>query len=198
MFTQELARHMPTVARAIRNHKWEQHQNGILLPKERCIVGGFYSYRVNGGDWSEPEHNLLPNEGLNFALDLIGNNTSPAAAYIALYGGAYTPIAGNTAAGFTATYTEITSGSEGYEESTRVLWDTSAAASQAVNNYAAPAEFTIITAGSLTVNGVALLTASAKGATTGKLVSASRFGAAKSFSDDDTFEVKYQIGMTSS
>lgn len=196
------------VAKAIREHRWEQHANGILLPRERCIVGGFYTTRTTPradrlrfglcGPWSAPDHNLVPNEGLNFILDLAGNNAAAAAAYIALYGGNYTPIAANTAAGFASTYTEITSGSEGYEESTRVLWDTGAATSQAVNNYSAPAEFTIITAGSLTVYGVALLTASAKGSTSGKLLSASKFGAAKTFADDDTFEVKYQLGLASS
>lgn len=198
MFTQELKRYLNEVARAVRNHKWVQHANGILIPNMNAIVGGHYSYRVNGGEWSAPEHNLLPTEGLNFALDLLGNNASAAAAYIALYANALTPIAAHTASGFTATYSEITSGSEGFSEATRVLWDTSAAASAAVNNYAAPSEFTIVTASTLTVNGVGLLTASAKGATTGVLVSASRFGATKTFNDTDVFEVKYQLGMTSS
>lgn len=197
-FTQELARFLPSVARAIRNHKWEQHLNGILLPRERCVIGGAYSYRLNGGDWSVPEPNLLPTEGLNFALDLLGNTGTPAAAYIALYANSTTPIAGHNAAGFTATYGEITSGSEGYTQSTRVVWTAAAAASAAVNNYASAAEFTIISASSLTVNGVALLTASAKGATTGKLISASKFASTKSFNDDDSFEVKYQLSMTSS
>ena len=198
MFDKELLGNLPEVQRAIKTHKWDQHENGILLPAAHVVIAGTYSYRVNGGAWSDPQSNLLPTEGLNFMLDLVGNNTAAAAAYIALYANALTPIATHTAATFTATYSEITSGSEGYSESTRVLWDTGAAATATVDNYSAAATFTIVTASSLTVNGVGLLTASAKGATTGALVSASRFGTTRTFANTDVFDVKYRISMTSS
>lgn len=198
MFTKELSRYISMVRSAIQNHRWEQHANGILLPRERVVVGGFYQTRINDGRWSEPDHNLLPTEGLNFTLDLLGNNIAAAAGYIALHANTTTPIAGHNAAGYTATYSEITSGSEGYSQSTRVLWDTSVAASAAVNNYAAPASYTIVTASTLTVNGAGLLTVSTKGGTTGALLSASKFAATRTLSNTDSFQVKYQIGMTSS
>lgn len=199
MKTQELSRHSGEIGSAIRGHKWEQHNNGILIPSANAVVGGQYAYRVNEGPWSEWEPNLLPTEGLIFLLNLLGNHATIPTCYIALYANALTPIAAHTAAGFTATYSEITSGSEGYDEATRVAWVTATAATTAViHNNASPARFTIDTASSLTVNGVAMLTASAKGATTGSLISASRFAATRTFSDTDLFDVKYQIGLTSS
>jgi hypothetical protein len=198
MFTKDLSRFIGEVRRAIRNHKWEQHKSGILIPGG-VLVGGEYSYSHNKGPWSDPEKNLLPTEGLLWLLKCLDGHGTPVASYIALHANTTTVLATHTAAGYTATFGEITSGSEGYEESTRVEWVTADPSVTAVmNNYASPASFTIITASTLTVNGVALLTASAKGATTGALVSASKFGATRTFSDDDTFDVKYQLGLTSS
>lgn len=199
MFTQELKRHIREVRSAIFRNRYQQHANGIEIAGANAIVGGQYSYRVNKGEWSEPEANLLPTQGLIFLLNLLGNHAAIPTCSIALYANAYTPIAANVALTFTSTYSEITSGSEGYSEATRVAWVSATAATTAViHNNASPAEFTIVTASSLTVNGVAMLTASAKGATTGNLISASLFGATRTFSNTDLFDVKYQLGLTSS
>lgn len=199
MFTKELSRHIREVRSAIFRNRYNQHANGIEIAGAKAIVGGQYSYRLNGGAWSDPEPNLLPTEGLIFLLNLLGNHASIPSCYIALFANAYTPLAANVALSFTSTYSEITSGSEGYSESTRVAWTSATAATTAaIHNNASPAEFTIVTASTLTVNGVAMLTASAKGATTGNLISASKFSATRTFSNTDLFDVKYQLGLTSS
>jgi hypothetical protein len=193
-----MGRHAPEFQRAFRNHKFERIDNGsFLFPEQKIVVAGEYILGLNGKEL-ERCHNLLPTEGLNWMLNNLGNTVAIAAAYISLYANALTPIAAHVQASYPSTYSEITSGSEGYSESTRVLWDAGAAAAAAVNNYSSAAVFTIVTASSLTVNGVALHTSSAKGATTGSLLSASRFGTARVFSNTDEFDVKYQVSMTSS
>jgi hypothetical protein len=197
MFSNELKRHFGEFRRAILGHKYEQHANGIFIPGAAVIVGGQYAYQTNKGGWSDWEKNLLPTEGLNFMLDLVGNDVAVAASYITLHGNSTTVLAAHTAATYAATYAEC-SGSEGYTEAARVLWAPAAAASAVKHNNASPAEFNINTASTLTVNGVALLTSSTKGGTGGVLISASKFSAARTFSDADIFDVKYQLGLTSS
>lgn len=193
----ELRRHLNEVRRAIVNHRWWQHANGILIPQGGLVVSGMYSCRVNKGGWSPWERNLMPTEGLNFVLDMIGNDAAAAASYITLHANTTTVLATHTAATYASTFSEC-SGSEGYDEATRVLWDPAAAASASKNNNASPAEFTINTSGTLSVNGVALLTSSTKGGTSGKLLSALKFSATRTFSDGDLFDVKYTLGLTSS
>jgi len=199
MYDKGLAVHGDEVRRAIRDNKYEaMDSGGIFLPEAKAMVVGEYIIGVNGVE-VERCPNLLPTLGLGLLLKLLGNHVAiPAALYIALFANATTPIAAHTASGFTSTYSEITSGSEGFSETTRVAWVSADPAAATINNYASPAEFTIVTATSLTVNGVAMLTASAKGATTGYLVSASKFAASRSFANTDTISVKYQLSLTSS
>lgn len=189
-------RHALEFARAIRNHNYEMSPEGVLFPDAKVYIRGLYSFRTNKGPW-EDEPNLLPTEGLNWLLDnLIAATGVPG--YMSMYATAASPAAGTTQATYPGAFGEITSGSEGHTETTRVLWNAAAAASATKDNYASPSVFTIITAGTLVVNGVAMSTTSAKGATTGKLISATRFGAARSFSNNDEFDVKYRLSMTSS
>jgi len=159
---------------------------------------GVYHTRIRGvTDWQEHK-NLLPTEGINYLLDQVLGGGSSAPLYIALYAGAVSPASGWTAASFPATASEITSGTEGYTESTRQQWVSAAAASGTKDNYANVAAFTIATASTLVVNGVAMLTQSAKGSTGGKLLSASRFGSTQNLSNTNIFDVKYRLGITSS
>lgn len=197
MFSNELKRHFREFSRAIRGHKWEQHANGILVPSAHIVIGGQYAFQTNKGGFGDWESNLLPTEGLNLMLDQIGNDAAAAASYITLHANTVTPLATHTAATYVAVFAEC-SGSEGYTEAARVLWAPAAAAAAAKHNNASPAEFTINTATTLTVNGVALLTSSTKAGTGGILISLSKFSAARTFSDADLFDVKYQLGMTSS
>ena len=200
MSDQDLLRHAGEFSRALRGNKFEISPEGVLLPEAKIYIRGLYSHRVRNKDGASPwidDPNLLPTEGINTMLDnLIA--ASGAAAYISLYASAISPAANWTAASYPATAAEITSGSEGYTEGTRVAWSTAAAASGSKDNYASAAVFTIITATTLTVNGVGLHTVSTKGGTTGKLLSATRFGSARSFSNTDEFDVKYRLTITSS
>lgn len=196
----ELFRHAKEFAAAIRGHRFDVVGDGrILFPEQKVFASGRYYHRIRGqeDDWrSDP--NLLPTEGLNYILDSFVSSHSAITLYLALYAGAISPAANWTASGFSGTASEITSGSEGYSESTRVTWTAAAAASATKDNYSNVAAFTIVTATSLNVNGVGLLTVSTKGSGSGALISATRFGTQRVFANTDIFDVKYQLALTSS
>lgn len=197
MIGADLLKHAREFARYVRNYKYEQTDEGIYFPSAKALVRGAYTHWVTGLE-SEmaTDHNLLPNEGLEHILDVVMLGSSPVTDwYTALYANAYTPTSALTAANFTTTAGEITSGSEGYSEATRVLWsgDAVSGADQSVTNDATPAAFTIVTASTLSVEGAALLSASGKGATTGTLISAGRFASTRTLSNGDTFNLKYKV-----
>jgi hypothetical protein len=77
------------------------------------------------------------------------------------------------------------------------MWTPSAPSTNMIDNLANKAAFTIATASSLTVNGAALLSESAKGAVTGKLVSATKFAAARTLYNTDVFNLAYRVQLTS-
>jgi len=196
--SKELIKHAREFAGYITKHQWERMgDGGILFPRARFAVHGRYIHGVNGADW-QTDANLVPTEGLNSLLTQgVCGGTQITAWYLALYAGAISPTSSWTASNFASTATEITSGSEGYTQSTRVSYVPGTPASGAVDNSASLAAFTIATATSLTVNGAGLLSASAKGATSGKLMSASRFASARSLSNGDTFNLGYAVDGTS-
>jgi hypothetical protein len=189
-------RHAREFQKALGNHQYEVSPAGILFPEAKVYVKGLYSFRTNDGPWEDQE-NLIPTEGLNAMLNNY-NAATGVAGYVSLYAGAISPTSAWTAASYPATANEITSGSEGYTESTRVLWNAATASAASKDNYASVAVFTIITATTLTVNGIGLHTVSTKGGTTGVLMSATRFNAPKTFSNTDEFDVKYRLSLTSS
>jgi hypothetical protein len=127
---------------------------------------------------------------LDVTLD---QGSANAAFYIAPFGGNVTVAATWTAANFTANSTEFTN----YDEATRVLWANDAAASNAIGNVTTAALFTIATGGG-TIRGAGLISASAKSATTGKLIAAARFGTDKVMAAAEELRIKYTITGTSS
>lgn len=199
MLHKSLIRHARELKRYLTNHQWERTANGgLLFPKAGLAIGGIVEHDVNGMDVRH-DHNQVPTEGLNHVLDVVLHGTTQVATwYIALYGGAVDPAANWTAANVTANSTEITSGSEGYSESTRVAFNEAAAAAGSITNAANKAQFTIVTATTLSVNGIFLASASAKGATTGSLFSATRFASTRSLSNGDLFNIGYTINATAS
>lgn len=199
MLHKSLIRHARELKRYLTNHQWERTANGgLLFPKAGLAIGGIVEHDVNGQD-VRFDHNLVPTEGLNHVLDVVLHGVTPVATwYIALYAGAVDPSASWTAANVTANSTEITSGAEGYSESTRVAYNEAAAAAGSITNAANKAQFTIVTATTLNVNGIFLASASAKGATTGALFSATRFSSQRALSNADLFNIGYTINATAS
>lgn len=166
----------------------------ILMPDTRLQIGGVFSIEhVRDGEvidaWDE--HNLVTNEGLNHLLDVHFHGTSQIATwYIGVFEANYTPLASDTAATFPGSATECTA----YDETTRVAFDEAAASGQSITNSASKATFTFNA--TKTIYGAFLASASGKSATTGKLFSASKFGAGKAVVDDDQLLITYTIGAS--
>jgi len=195
----DLLKHAGEFRRYLRNGQYERTEDGrILFPKAQALASGVYIHDVNGED-ERIDPNILPDEGLLYLLSVgFNNGTKLATWYLSLYAGNYTPTSGLTAASYPATAGEITSGSEGYTESTRRTWVVSAPASNLIDNASSKATFTIATASSLTVNGAALTSDATKGAVTGTLASASKFSAARTLYNTDVFNLAYRIQLASS
>lgn len=159
----------------------------------KISLQGHFEVQVGDGPW-EVCPNLVVTEGINHILDVaLDQGTANASFYIAPFSGNVTPGASWTAANFTANSTEFTN----YTEATRVLWDNDAVSAGSIGNNTTAATFTMDTGGG-TVRGAALISASAKSATTGKLVAAARFAADKTLTVGEELRVKYIITGTSS
>jgi hypothetical protein len=200
MSTQDLQKHGKEFIRALTNGRYERtgDARGIFMPKAGAFISGTYVHDVNGQD-ERIDPNLLPDQGLIYLLSVgLNNGTKLASWYLSLYAAAYTPLAALTAASYPATASEITSGTEGYTEATRQVWTPGAPASNMIDNMSNKAAFTIATASSLTVNGAALTSESAKGAVSGTLISATKFASARTLYDTDVFNLAYRVQLTSS
>lgn len=188
-----LSRHRREFARAVANHKYEITDAGILFPQQKTLLAGVFEDTLNGRD-RQISPNIIPTEGLNHALDVILHGATQVTPwYTALFKGTGTPSSSLTAANFASTLTEVTTQ---YSEGTRVEYEEAAASGGVTDNDANRAEFTI--ASSDTIYGGALLSASAKGSTSGVILCAAKFATARAVVAGDTLQVKYTLTLTSS
>ena len=188
-FNKLTARARNGIRRSLRNHKYEHAPEGIFLPKEGVLLRGLMVHSLNGG---EPEYdtNLVVEQGRNYLLDTALHNQAQIANwYVALFAGNVTPQLSWTAANFAANATEFVA----YAETARPAYDEGAAASGAIDNFASKAAFNINDEG--TVYGGAIISASGKSATTGKLLAAARFNNARDVQTDDLLQIGYQIAL---
>lgn len=185
------------VSKALAQGDFQVTDDGILFPRQGILAQGEYFGRVNGGTWEKEGDNLITTEGLAHILNVaLGATAKPAGYFLALFSGAAAPAANWTAAGFAATANEITSMSEGYTAATRPAWTPGTATYGSIDNLTTVASVTIATAASLNVTGAALLTNSTRGGTGGVLVSASKYAAARTFQNNDTYEIGYRLNLT--
>lgn len=141
----------------------------------------------------EVVHNIMPEEGRNYVLDVsLGAATQITTWYLLPFSGDYTPDDNDTAATFPASATEATQ----YDNSTRHAVVFGAASGGVKNNSANLAEIEFND--DVTIYGVALVSASAKGATTGVLYSAARFSSAKAMENGAILRVTAGAVLTSS
>ena len=193
---------MPTLqqeaAREIRAERFDITPDGIYLPRIGARAAGEYFGRVNGGAWQKEGDNLIVTEGfahlLNVAFDT--STAKPAGYYLAIFSGNTAPAANWTAAAFAAVASEIVSMTEGHTGATRPVWTPAKTTTGSIDNMAAVASLTIATSSQLNVTGAALLTSSARGGTTGVLVSASLYAAPRTFQAGDIYELGYRINLT--
>lgn len=198
--TRELRKHAGEFLAAIRRHKYEVSPQGILFPAAGAFISGIYTHDVNGLD-ERQDHNLLTAESIGYILGNAFYSTSKISTwYQALQGANVTPLSTWTAANYTANATELTSTTEGYTGSTRPTFVPAAPTGTpvTVSSVASKAAYTIATATTLSVYGAALLSAQARGATTGVLGSASKFSSVRTLNDTDVFNCGYQVSLTSS
>lgn len=181
-----------------RNELFDETEEGIFFPKHGFMLSGEYMDRVNGGELTFTK-NLIPKEALIHVLNVaIGSKAKPAGAYLALFNGAAAPADNWTAANFAATAGEIVSLTEGYTNATRPEFiPTNADTDKFIDNFSNVARVTIATTSQLNVTGVALLTNSQRGGTTGVLLSATKYPAARVFQNGDVFDIGYRITATS-
>lgn len=141
---------------------------------------------------SEVVKNLMPAEGIAHVLNTVlkggAQNTSWS---IGLYEGNYNPVGSETAAGFPAAATECST----YSEATRVQFVPGAIVDGSLDNAANRAEFTFTAA--KTIYGGFIASASAKGSTSGTLLSVVRFGSPKSLDSGSVLRVTAGFTMAS-
>lgn len=196
MNTQALTR---DIARGIRSGTFDAVPcGGLMLQSSGIIARGVFSEWVNGQHVGD-NPNLIVDQGFVDILNTVyGTTTKKAGFYIALFAGAVTPAANWTATSFSATASEITSGSEGFSQVTRPQWVPATATTPQIDNYAAKAAFTIVTASTLNVNGAALLSEPTKGSTSGVLYAATRYANTRTLQNGDAYEVGYRIVFSAS
>ena len=184
------------LANDLKSENYQMTEHGIYFPKQGVMAQGEYFDRINGGEW-QTTHNLVVNEGLAHLLNVaMGTTAKPAGYYLALFSGATAPAANWTAANFASVAAEIVSMTEGYTSATRPQWTPQNTSTNSIDNFNAVAKVTIATSSQLTVTGAAMLTNSTKGGTTGTLISASKYTAARVFQDGDEYEIGYRLSFT--
>ncbi len=184
------------LAAALANENYDVNEYGIYFPHQGVQASGEYFDRINGGEW-ERTKNLIVTEGLAHALNVaFGTIAKPAGYFLALFSGSATPASNWTAASFAATAGEITSMTEGYTNATRPVWTPANTSTGSIDNMASVASLTIATASTINVTGAAMLTNSSRGGTTGVLISATKYAAARTFQNGDTYDVGYRLSLT--
>lgn len=183
------------LARLFRNHKWERNDDGEILIS-RTTIGGVFECDAPDGLGVVRTNNLITTEGCNYLLSAgIAGGTVYTTFYVAPFSGNVAVADTLTAANFTTTQTELTTQ---YSETTRVAFVESAPASKATNNTANPATFTAAT-DSVSIWGLGLLSTSTKSATTGVLLAAAKYSAARTLpTAADTLGIKYTLTLANS
>lgn len=185
------------LARELRAERFDLTTIGLHFHRIGVVASGEYFGRVNGGEWRKDGDNLIVTEGFAQILNVaLGTTAKPAGHYLAIFSGSTVPAANWTAASFAAVASEIVSMTEGHTGATRPVWTPLNTTTTSIDNMAAVAKLTIATAGQLNVTGAAMLTNSQRGGTTGALISASLYPAARVFQAGDEYELGYRINLT--
>lgn len=198
MFSLDIQRHAGEFAKALASNKYEKTHSGIYFPDAKVsIVGkGRYTHTVNGKD-ERVDENLLTDEGIAHLLNVgLFSTAKISAFYVAPFQANATPLVTWNGANYNANATEVTSLTEGYSETTRPLWVSAVSAGGAINNNASRAEFTIVSAASVTWYGAGLLSTNVRGDTGGKLISAARFATPRVLANTDVWGCGYEIDLT--
>lgn len=181
---------------SLHRDQYDLTEQGIYFPRQGVMAMGQYFDRVNGGEWQETP-NLVVTEGLAHILNVgLGSKAKSSGYYLALFSGATAPAANWTAANFASVASEVISMTEGYSNATRPQWNPVDTNTGSIDNMTATASVTIVTSSQLNVTGAALLTNSTRGGTTGALISATKYTAARTFQNGDVYDIGYRLSLT--
>lgn len=137
--------------------------------------------------------NLIPTQGLTHILDVVCKGGAQVPTwYVAPYEGDFTPSAPDTAASLPAAAVECTA----YAEAARPTWVEGAVSGGGVTNVDSKAEFTMNA--TKTIYGCWLTSVAGKGSTSGLVLSAVRFPAAKTFQAGDVMRITAPVNLTAS
>lgn len=167
------------------------------------LQGIFHSqcFRPNGElRWEDTVHNLVVNEGLNYALNVIFGGVSPEVYqqswYVGLVSGLTSPLPSYAAADTLSSHSgwsEFTAYTGANSPEERPALTIAAASSQSRTNSANKASFSI-NSDSSNIDGCFITTSLLKGNTTGTLFSAGQFtGGNKAADNGDTLDVTYTL-----
>ena len=181
--TVDLTKHAREIGRALRNGKFEATPGGVLIDAGgmNLLANGAFKSTLYRGDEREVaiDPNLVVDQGLIYMLNAAFNgSTQQTAWYIGLFSGNVSPQANWTGANIVANATEITGYTiAGDAPAARPRFTTSATTTKTLGNTGNEALFTFDDNGPYTARGAFLVSASAKGSTTGVLMAATRFAA---------------------
>jgi hypothetical protein len=187
-------RHASEFLRALRNRHYEYTEAGLLFPKQKFIIGGCVEHTLNGKD-RQVTPNLVTLEGIDYLFaGGLASGAVVANLYVAPYAANVAPVNTLTHATWVAAQTEFTN----YTETTRQQWVQAGSSGGVISNTASPANITVGTPGQTTVYGLAIVSASAKSAVTGVLVSVAAFSAGRTgLLAGDLLGFKYTLTGTS-
>lgn len=179
------------ILESLKAGNYEKTPEGVYFPAENALAQGVFSVSKRG----EPEEfsqNLVVNEGLDYILNAaIGATAGISNWYIALFSGDVTVVATWTALTFSSSASEWT----GYDEAARPAWSPGSVASAGVDSFSSKASFTS-SSDSQVVRGAAMLSASAKGATSGVLLASSRLSSDKTLDTGEILDVGYGLQLS--
>lgn len=164
--------------------------------KETTNIGFEFTIEVIDKDGvvtdREVVHNLMPVQGMDHLLNvLLLAGSQNANWYVGLFNTPYTPVAGDKASTFPALAGEMVD----YSAATRLAFVCGTPSLGTADNAANPAEF-VFTADD-EIHGGFITSASAKGSTSGVLLSAVRFGTPKTVDPTSSLRVTAGFALVS-
>lgn len=167
--------------------------------ENKTKFGGFFTIEhIRNGEvidkWED--HNIVVDEGLNYILDSALSGATPATThYVGLFKNNYTPISTNVMATFPGAGIANEANTE-YDEASRPTWSEAGVSAKTITNSASPATFTFNTP--VTIYGAFLSSNATKAGTSGVLISAAKFSAARSMLAADVLNITYTLKAQSS
>lgn len=192
----DTSKHRREIGRHIRNGNYEETPGGILIDRGgmNALANGSFLhtlYHADGGIDRVIDPNLVVNEGLDYILNVaFAGQAAVTGWFIALFSGNVNPAPGWNGSNWVAAATEQVN----YASTTRPAWVLPGATNtQSIGNSGSEAMFEFTGSGN-NAYGASLVSASAKGATSGRLFAATKFSAPRlNLAAPDKLGVQYVV-----